>query len=214
MPDVRRLREMILRNYAALGAGLGWRLLYGPERTLCEADVAYVSINPGGDFEPSDQGEFTVEGGSAYVIESWKGQPAGTDSRQRHACELFRRLGVKPEEVLAGVLIPYRSPAVAMLPDLDGARRLGKEIWSAILDSAKPRLIVCDGDEPWRVLRRLKRCSESRRVAIGWGNVTAEYTEFDGGRLVRIPHTSRYKFISRPQSRSAVEQIFAGHLFE
>jgi hypothetical protein len=57
-------------EYQRLGHTLGWRFLTCSERNIDTASVALVTINPGGGtFEPP---KWSVESGSAYVIESWK----------------------------------------------------------------------------------------------------------------------------------------------
>ena len=63
------LKSRIEGRYHALGFTLGWRLLYSPEDVLENARIAFIGVNPGGDYAPPDHAEFAVPSGSAYDME-------------------------------------------------------------------------------------------------------------------------------------------------
>lgn len=106
------------------GRPLGWRLLYSPRRVLEGARVAFIGLNPGGSTIDPEHGVFSCERGSAYrrEVENW----GASSQLQDQVLELFRRLNVSPEDVLAGNLVPFRSPSEAALKDAPGAIAFGR----------------------------------------------------------------------------------------
>ncbi|NIR59664.1 MAG: hypothetical protein GWO02_09145, partial [Gammaproteobacteria bacterium] len=97
----------IQREHDWLGCQLGWRFLYAPERTLREADVALITLNPGGDrYQPP---AWSYEGGDAYCSERWGDCEPGAHALQRQVQRLFAIMSVEPTAVLSGVLVPFRS---------------------------------------------------------------------------------------------------------
>jgi len=58
---------------------------------------------------------------------------------------LFGMLGVAPAEVLAGNLVPFRSPSWGKLSNQADALSFGRNLWRDILSTAGPRLIVVMG---------------------------------------------------------------------
>lgn len=134
--------------YEASGNELGWRLLSSPASTLRSAEVAFIGLNPGGSqAEPDHDGLCMPEGFSAYVDEVWgAGKYArGQAPLQKQMRALFERLGVAPHEVLAGNLIPFRSPDLKSLINKDSSITFGSDLWSEILGKASPGMVVCIG---------------------------------------------------------------------
>jgi hypothetical protein len=211
-----RLTRTILDAYPSLGSGLGWRLLYSPENVLDGARVALVGLNPAGHFEDPDHGVFAMARGSAYVTESWHGDPPGCSPLQRQVRSLFALLNVEPEAVLAGNLVPYRDPHFLKRPK-DRQQRaiaLGERLWAELLASARPELIVCLGNESWASLSRVTRAGASRHTPIGWGSYTAERASFPNGTIVRLPHLSRFAIFGRPESEAGIRRTFHGWIPE
>ena len=64
------LKDRIERQYSAGRYTLGWRLLYSPEVVLQGARVAFLGLNPGGNYCPTEHAEFAMEHGSAYALEN------------------------------------------------------------------------------------------------------------------------------------------------
>ncbi len=193
---------------------LGWRFLYSPARVVDGAELAFLGLNPGGDHIPPDHPWFATEDGSAYETERWSGHEAGRSPLQRQVLELFRRIGVEPSAVLAGNLVPFRSPKWACLEEPKGALGFAESIWRCIiLDRARPRMVVAMGGETRRTLKRLFRISKTERVGVNWGTsereVKAECGEFATGRFVGLPHLSRYPIVTREASTQAVDRLVA-----
>ena len=203
------LQAQIIREYDRLGAGAGWRLLYSPTHVLRGADVALIAANPDGSFAPPDHGEFSMVSGSAYVNESWAGFPPGAAPLQRQVQHLFQELSVSPPDVLAGNLIPYRSPKWDELPDPDAAVTLGGSLWADMIAAARPKLIICLGDVTWRAITRVISAGPVTTAPVGWGVVRGRRAPFEGGRIIGLPHLSRYRVFGRQQSAAPLRALLA-----
>jgi hypothetical protein len=206
--DRTELIERIERAYAESGNNLGWRFLASPEHVLQGAEVAFIGLNPGGSVEPRDHPRFAPSTGSAYVDESWAGHPPGASPLQRQVIVLFRSLGVKPEDVLAGNLVPFRSPDWARLQNRDHALSFGRELWRDVLMQVRPRLVIGMGREVSASLSSVMNARNVKNVRVGWGAVTGLRAETDGGFLVGLPHLSRFAIMKRPQSQPGLRALF------
>lgn len=187
---------------------LGWRLLYSPEHVLQGARVAFLGFNPGGSFADPRHGVFSTPRGSAYrrEVESW-----GTASKlQDQAMALFRRLRVQPEDVLAGNLVPFRSPSELKLRDKDRSIAFGIKIWSQILATVKPPIVISLGNSTNEIVSRLLRAGQIRKLEVGWGSITASRGEFNGGLWIGLPHLSRFAIMTRKESAKALDTLFEG----
>lgn len=200
------LKRRIEHEYRAGGYKLGWRLLYSPETVLGQARVAFVGLNPGGDYRPTDHAEFAMAAGSAYEAESWGAAP-GQSKLQRQVTALFRKLGQRPENVLAGNLVPFRSPSWDALPNREQALEFGREIWSNILARARPQLVIAMGGEVFPALSNVLRVQNVVQVPVGWGAVSGSRADFPGGILVRLPHLSRFGIVSRNESQTGLSEL-------
>lgn len=205
----RLLRARIEHAYQTSGNKLGWRLLASPAAVLDGADIAFLGLNPGGSVQRADHGELSMPNGSAYVVESWgNGLTPGQSPLQKQVRALFDRLGIEPEKVLAGNLVPFRSPSWAHLDDKEAALSFGESIWRLILERARPRLVICMGSATYASLSRILGATDAQTVRVGWGSVGARRAAFEGGILVGLPHLSRFGIVTRPQSEAALRQIF------
>lgn len=202
------LRRRIQAAYAKGSHHLGWRLLYSPAAVLEGAKVAFMDLNPGGDEKPVDHAEFCMETGSAYADECW-GRPPGQGPLQRQVLGLFEMVGAAPDAVLAGNLVPFRSPSWDTLRNRDAALAFGMEIWRDILAHARPRLVIGMGGVTNRALMAMLGVTAVRTVPVGWGNVTAVAGTFGQGRFVGLPHLSRFRIVGRTESTVALRQLFS-----
>lgn len=204
------LKSRIQEKYSDLGYALGWRLLYSPEAVLERARVAFVGLNPGGDHAPADHAEFAMESGSAYAQERW-GKPPGQSRLQCQVLRLFEIVGEPPADVLAGNLVPFRSPSWEMLGSKDQALRFGRGIWDEILAHTKPQLVIGMGGDTWPVLKQLLRVQSAQKELVGWGSVRGERGEFEGGTFVGLPHLSRFAIVTREESRKGLQTLLGTH---
>lgn len=210
---VEELRARIDRHYYVGKYDLGWRLLYSPPAVIEGARLAFVGLNPGGRVRPDDHSEFAMSSGSAFTEESWKGCPPGQAPLQQQALRLFAILGQKPEAVLAGNLVPFRSPSWGALPGDKGTTvKFGQHLWRDIIHRARPSLVVTCGARPFDALHEILRAMEPRKYELGWGHTSARRCVFAGGELIGLPHLSRFPVIT--SRRDYVLRLLRGHIDE
>ncbi|GAB5377142.1 MAG: hypothetical protein AcusKO_36040 [Acuticoccus sp.] len=202
------LRERIEHAYVASENDLGWRFLMSPPFVLNGADIAFIGLNPGGSVKPNDHAEFAMSAGSAYEDESWAGSPPGRSPLQRQVLLLFKMLGTRPDEVLSGNLVPFRSPSWDTLSNKRGALRFGCDLWRDVIDRARPRLIVSMSSIATEALSRTLNTHSPSTVPVGWGRVSAKRFEYRSGTLIGLPHLSRFGIVSRAQSQEPLRQLF------
>lgn len=202
------LQSQIEAEYAASGNGLGWRLLYSPMRVLDRARVAFVGLNPGGTILPEDHAQFAMPSGSAYVLESWVGAPSGTNPLQCQVRALFEHLDVPPADVLAGNLVPFRSPDFRRLRNRRTSLCFGEFLWTKILTRAQPEIVVTMGREVTTSINRVLNCNGVKRIDLCWGRVTGIRSQYANGLHVGLPHLSRYRVVTRKQSQAGLNELF------
>ncbi len=132
-------------EYQRLDHTLGWRFLTCPEGNIGTASVALITINPGGGtFEPP---KWSVESGSAYVIESWKGCAPGQESLQRQVQRMFQVMDVSPDKVLSGYFVPFRSRNWDELPRKSESISFGAGLWQEVFKRAQVQTIIAFGKD-------------------------------------------------------------------
>lgn len=202
--------EFIEQAYRKSENQLGWRFLSCPARNLEGAKVAFVGLNPAGN-GPEDRDGFAMpEGTSAYRDESWGGCAPGEAVLQKQVLALFARLGQRPENVLSGQFIPFRSPRLNKLKNLQFCLAFGEELWSGVFSSAKPELVVTLGFDTLPHMQRILGVVSVEKIPVNWGNYSARRGTFKGGTLIALPHLSTFKIMNRPQSATALDTLFEG----
>ncbi len=202
------LADDIEAAYQRSGNTLGWRLLASPAHVIDHSEVAFIGMNPGGQREERDQPRFAPKSGSAYSDEVWGNALPGQSKLQLQVQVLFKGLGVSAADVLAGNLVPFRSPDWASLKDKPGSLDFGKRIWAEILSKSKPKLVVAMGNSTFEALTDVLGCGAVSKHLLGWGTVSGRRAEFDGRALVGLPHLSRFGVIERPQSQAGLSSLF------
>lgn len=189
-------------EYRRLGQTLGWRFFTCPEGNLDKASVALVTINPaGGAFEPA---KWSVEEGSAYEVERWKGCEPGQEKLQRQVRRMFEVMGVDPKEVMSGYLVPFRSPEWDLLPRQKESLEFGVGLWRRVFELARARTVVAFGKDTAPHLRKLLDARLVFEHATDWGGQTIDEHRFGpDGRLVVLSHLSRFRLFGRPPSEAA-----------
>jgi hypothetical protein len=222
-----QLASDIDREYVALGHSLGWRFLSVPRAVLdAHADIALITLNPGGDRVPPDHPAESCENGVSYFVEQWGTSPRGQHRLQLQVQKLFellnQRLQVAPsahelaKRSLIGHFVPFRSPRLADLPRRAGSFAFGHVLWRRILVAVQPRLVICIDTDTHRELQNLipttHRVTRISSLALptGWGTYTADLSAFDGDRpvrLLRFPHLSTFQLFSSDKCKIAVDKI-------
>lgn len=214
--------------YAKFGYTLGWRFLCVSRKVLTNTvDIALIACNPGGDRIPPDHPTGSCEHGCAYLVEKWRGGPRGRAPLQIQVQTLFQalygmtHLGSSFEDLmersLIGYFVPFRSRSVSDLPCKEKSFALGKSLWSRILMSTRPRLVVCIDRYTYRELMHILpssldvRLCSSQKMATGWGGYSADLHRFNGPVvrvcLLRLPHLSRFTLFTSTKCRIYVEEI-------
>jgi hypothetical protein len=148
-----------------------------------------------------------MRAGSAHRDEIW---PGSSRRLQQEALALFARLKVAPEDVLAGNLVPYRSPNWNSLPDPEQSIVFGVEIWGAILERARPKCVVTFGKTVNDAVIQMLGVREIISVPVNWGENIAMRGRYEHGNWIGLPHLSRFTVLTRPASREAMNIVFEG----
>ncbi|MBA3810049.1 MAG: hypothetical protein H0X27_00075 [Caulobacteraceae bacterium] len=173
--------------------GLGWSLLYCPWANLSKSEVALITLNPAGHERSTG---VSVEEGSAFVHQDWLGKGVGRESLQLQVKQLCDIAAVDPDEMLAGCLVPFRSPSWAELPRREEALRFGVSLWRKLLGDRRPRLTFTLGDVAYQQIHAIFGAGATKMAPSGWGKIYISASDYPGGRLVGLPHLSHYKLFS------------------
>ena len=222
--------------YKDLGHKLGWRFLSCPKANFnVDQKIALITLNPGGDEDDSDEyPQKSSENGSAYVVESWGGKPAGKEGLQKQARCLFKGLALRLDmkslkdellhQSLSAHFIPFRSPNFAELHNKSRSLEFSKELWTTILDTIYPKLIIVIGREVFdrfsEILREQNNCPiNSYKMPTGWGKdkkeIKADISEYSDGIVVcQLPHLSRFSIFDRgkPEPDKILDQITKSYM--
>lgn len=179
-----------------LGLSDGFKFVYGRWTTLQTGRVAFLSLNPG--VAPPGAALRTVsdERGNSYEVEQATTRSPITDQFLR-LCVL---LGACPGDVMAGVVVPFRSQRWACLSthQQSTSLALGREFWSEPLTRTDLSLIVVCSDEAASIVVELTSAQLVETISSGWGNVRIRrFATADGRRVVQLPHLSTFKLLSR-----------------
>lgn len=211
--DIQKIISSIEKEYRNSQNNLGWRLLSSPARVMYDAQIAFLGINPGGTVVPKEHGEFSTENGSAYEIENWSNSSAAGESHlQRQVQALFARLSVDAVDVLAGNLIPFRSPAYKDLKNSERALEFGTNLWAEIFDLAQPKIIICMGKPTREALLKLLNVKRIEHVPVNWGPYDAIRGTFKrndySGVFIGLPHLSHFPIMNREESQAPLDYLF------
>ncbi|WP_216923265.1 uracil-DNA glycosylase family protein [Synechococcus sp. CCAP 1479/9] len=186
----------IQQEYTRLGLSSGWRFLYNPLGLLEKSPkVLFLGINPGGDSVPPEHGVYSTEAGSAYVVESWAGAPPGQSGYQQAVRKIFAMLNYPIEEAVTGCLIPFRSRKESDLgAALTPAKKFGVQLWSPVIRSIKPKLIVTTGRTPYKGVSTIMAhlCSSETTVSLqGNSPCSLSVRRGDDWLLIGLPYPSK-----------------------
>lgn len=201
------LERRIEDEYRECGYDLGWRLLASPIRVLDGAKIGFIGLNPGGSVVDPKHATLAPSA-SAYVTECWAGFPAGKSPLQMQVRRLFGALGVPPDEVLAGNLVPFRSPNWSSLPHKERATAFGKAIWRDIFAQTRPEIVVAMGRLVYEAMAEILSAEQLPNIASGWGNVPIRRGINGKTQLVGLPHLSRFSLIGRTASQGGLATAF------
>lgn len=213
--------------YRRLGHRLGWRFLSGPKATLSPASrIAFISLNPGGDYDSPDHPRESQEKGSAFLVESWDGKPAGQSKLQVQVGALFGHLAARMaggdrkalmNATLMGHFIPFRSPSFDLLDNKTESLAFGEQLWAGVFEHITPKIVITMDAHTFKRVRSIiknRRPSDPEQhvqLPTGWGNYMADVVHYgDPGRrvtLARLPHLSRFTIFTSAKCKAAVPRL-------
>jgi hypothetical protein len=190
-------------EYERLGHTLGWRFLTCPEGNIGTATVALVTENPGGASFQAPR--WSVEEGSAYEIERWKGCAPGQANLQRQVRRMFQVMGVKPDKVLSGYFVPFRSQEWNKLSNKSASIAFGINLWRKIFAQTNVQTVIAFGSRNCGThIVNILGAKHHASYPAAWGELTIDEYRFGSNRrLVVLPHLSRFSLFGRPQSEAA-----------
>jgi hypothetical protein len=227
MPLFDKCCADIDEEYVRLGHTIGWRFLSGPKDTLKPfAEVAFITLNPGGTFDPPGHPRESQEAGSAYRVESWNGMPPGQSKLQVQVCTMFELLAKRlggidhrglMDETLVGHFIPFRSPDYESLQSKTDSLAFAVRLWGGIFDYIAPKTVITMDRLTFKHVRKMVKDRHSNliethiQIPTGWGEYKADIVRFssagDGVTLIRLPHLSRFGIFTSNRCRQAVSRI-------
>jgi len=134
-------RHRLTTMEADLGLSDGFRFVYGPLSTLKTGRIAFLSLNPGRAPSATNLREISDERGNSYDVERHTTLSPIADQ----ALQAFAFFGAEPNEVLTGVVCPFRTPSWGDLSRSQQTRALaiGHEFWKEPLERPDIDLIIC-----------------------------------------------------------------------
>lgn len=200
--NAESIRAAIEHEYSCRRGRMGWRFLSSPVETLSSARIAFIGLNPGGSGVDDAHGVFAMpKGKSAYRDEAWAGHSPAGAPLQKQVLALFDLLGEPPDHVLAGNLVPFRSPSWSTLEGADDAVRFGCALWTRILAEATPSIIVTMGAVVATQIMRTLSVVERERIPLEWGRQQARLCSTGSVTMLALPHLSRFGIFGRTEGR-------------
>ncbi len=195
--------------YARLGHRLGWRFLLSPRRNFTSGvRTMLLSFHPGGDVDPDDQPKASSESGSAYDIESWGGASPGGSPLQHQVRELLHAFGENTNGTLSAYLVPFRAPKKEDLASPKASLDFALRLWGRLLPELNPQVVIALGEDAYAgVIEVFGKPSREDRRPAGWGAQSISLAQFGAHLVVRIPHLSQFKLMSRPEGRAAIDGV-------
>jgi hypothetical protein len=209
--------------HLSLGHALGWRFVTCPRDNFTKhARFWLITLHPGGRRDYPEHPQPSQEAGSAYLVESWDDQAAGTDPLQRQIQMLFDELAKQTgspsgNELLSTSLsshfIPFRAPSFAELKNKRSTIEFSKRLWRRIVSTFHPNLLIVLDRNGYKAFSQILASQFGQALSeleypTGWGSYVARIRQFPNGpTLCWIPNLSRFKIFGRPESAAQVVEI-------
>lgn len=186
-----------------LGYSDGFKLLFCPWDRLSHADTVFLSLNPGNDPSGEHMRVASDERGNSYLVER-AAQHSPIAEQYRRLCAL---IGKDPETVLAGALMPFRTPSWIESRDNPNIS-IAASFWRSVVTDGPIREVFCIGKTVESAMTLLTGASQVSERPAGWGAIRIRRHETtDGLRLYGLPHLSRFKLLGRPDSEAALRAL-------
>ncbi len=193
----------------ALGLRDGFRFVYGPWESLATGRVAFLSLNPGRAPSDTQMREVSDERGNSYAVERLTTLSPITDQALRS----FAFLGVDPDEVVTGVVCPFRTPSWSDLSRAQqrDALKLGRVFWEQPLNRPGLELVVTTSNEATTAVTEWLGARLEESAPAGWGEISIHrFRSRSGVPILALPHLSRFRLFGRPESEKAIRVLLDG----
>ena len=193
-----------------LGFAKGFKFVYGPWATLEQAEVAFLSLNPGRARDGAATRMISDERGNSYQVE----RSTGRSPIRHQFLRLADLLGIRPCDILTGVVAPFRSDRWEDLTDRQRreALNLGRRFWEVPLNRPELRLIVACSKEAAQLVVEVTKASFVDKQPAGWGSYSIRrYCGQPDKKVVHLPHLSRFKLLGREPSEGLVLKAVRGN---
>lgn len=180
-----------------------------------------ATLNPAGDRDyPEHRGLRRYETGNAYLTVDWNGLGAGQAPLQLQIAAVFEHLRKRSNfneslaefarvRVVTAQAVPFRSRDEASLHRREESLDIAACMWRDIFKHWRPQAMVAIARSTADAFgRALGHVRNEGALPSGWGNYTIGLHQFDGGRILVLPHLSRFKLFGRPQSEPHLAQAF------
>ena len=193
-------QSMLSEQEIPRGYSDGFKLLFCPWSVIDTADNLFLSLNPGND--PS--GEFmrvaSDERGNSYLVKR-EARHSPIALQYEKLCEL---IGEDPEEVLAGALMPYRTPKWKRRRDAPNIE-IAAEFWRAVILGGRIKHVFCMGRDVEEAVASLTGATFETEIPANWSDYRIRWhVTPDGVKVFGLLHFSTFKMLSRP---ACVEQL-------
>lgn len=197
--------ERIENEYSRLGYNLNWGFFTCPRDNFIDPRVLLVGLNPGGGrgdgHDPTweRQKTFSQEEGNSYLVENW-GEHDGDRGRadlQLQVQGLCRFVGINIADLASANFVPFQSPSWRELPRQAEALAFARELWRDLVSDIKPEITIALGLQVGYELAQLFGVDRLNSIKSGWGSTKIRFRNIpSGGRLVILPHLSRYRLFN------------------
>jgi hypothetical protein len=208
--------KRIQKADSELGHQMGYRFLLSAKNTFY-SDILFLNLNPGGS-KITEHPRDSCENGPAHLSESWgKGLAVGMSPLQIQVQKLFKELSEKiPDnrnliyESLMAYFIPFRSSRINNLHEKEKSIKFAVELWSEILLTIDPKLIICLGNDVFESIKKSLHddITMKYKTKLGWGNVEAKVYKYrNNRRILKLPHLSTFKIFSRKECEPFIDKL-------
>ena len=197
--------DRIETAYRRLGYDLNWGFLTCPRDKFLDPRVLLVGLNPGGGRGDGDnpnwvrQKMLSQEDGNSYLVENWGENDGdrGDAPLQLQVQGLCKFIDTDIAELASANFVPFQSPSWRELPRQNEALTFARELWSDLAREFRPQLVIGLGLQVGGELARLFGVDHLNAVDSGWGAIKLRFGHTrSGGRLVILPHLSRYRLFN------------------
>ncbi len=197
-------QNLLSEQEAPRGYSDGFKLLFCPWRVIETAEALFLSLNPGNDPSGELMRVASDERGNSYLVKR-EARHSPMALQYEKLCEL---IGEDPEGVLAGALMPYRTPKWQKRRDAPNIE-IAAEFWKAIIMGGRVKQVFCMGRDVEEAVVSLTEASFETEIPANWSDYTIRrHVTPDGVKVFGLLHFSTFKMLSRPACVEQLHELF------